>query len=247
MAKKPWWGMGCIAAGFVVVDLASLWFKRSISWRGGPPITRAAMPSVSSQRRCAGASSFPCLLGSATLQSAQYSPEIRAAPGWAATWHWVAASVFRRTDGGPPPPPLDPASQGLREVRAFLGHVRTAAAVAEKHARHPGVLHALNHLDRVCALSRDMAQHRKARRLEALALAVSGDVNPDAALERLEALRWLDRVTYHVWRSVRHPSAPGGEPAAGRAPPLRRSSGNIRGDGRVQHGATTPKPAPPRD
>jgi phosphate:Na+ symporter len=169
----------------------------------------------------------------------------------------VAKSVFRRMDGGPPPPSLDPASQGLQEVRAFLGHVRTSAAVAEEHARHLGVLHALDHLDRLAealreapdpgrlagggtgtlrrsaeavldevrawleghgvapedqarALSLDMAQHRKARRLETLVLAASGDVKPDETLERLEALRWLDRVTYHVWRSVHHLAAPEG-------------------------------------
>ncbi|HSW27960.1 MAG TPA: Na/Pi symporter [Longimicrobiales bacterium] len=168
----------------------------------------------------------------------------------------VAAGVFRRMDGGPPPPSPDPASQGLREVRSFLGHVRTSSSSGD-HARHLGVLHALDHLDRLDealreppgpdrlsggetgtlrgsaevvleevrawlegrgpapedrsrSLSQGMARHRRARRLEVLALAASGEVGPEEALERLEALRWLDRVMYHVWRSVHHLAAEGG-------------------------------------
>ncbi|MHB1192125.1 MAG: hypothetical protein ACYC6F_03685 [Longimicrobiales bacterium] len=32
-------------------------------------------------------------------------------------------------------------------------------------------------------------------------------------LDRLEALRWLDRVTYHVWRRAHHLAVPGDEGA----------------------------------
>jgi phosphate:Na+ symporter len=62
-------------------------------------------------------------------------------------------------------------------------------------------------------LSTQVATHRKARRLDALALAASGEMGPGDALERLEALRWMDRVVYHVWRSVHHLSHWDGTPA----------------------------------
>jgi phosphate:Na+ symporter len=54
-----------------------------------------------------------------------------------------------------------------------------------------------------------VAQYRRSRRDEVLGLAASGEVEPGDALERLEGLRWLDRVVYHVWRSVHHLAAPG--------------------------------------
>ena len=62
---------------------------------------------------------------------------------------------------------------------------------------------------RVETLSREVAQYRRSRRDEVLGLAASGEVEPGDALERLEGLRWLDRVVYHVWRSVHHLAAPG--------------------------------------
>lgn len=61
------------------------------------------------------------------------------------------------------------------------------------------------------ARSLQMAEHRKRRRIEILELAASGALDPDEALERLEGLRWLDRLIYHVWRAVHHLAAPGDE------------------------------------
>jgi len=147
-------------------------------------------------------------------------------------------------------------TQALRETRAFLGHVRTSPGVADEHARHLAVLHALDHLERLtetmrekrgrkdpgdpsterlkarilalfeaaelwlgedgpspeadlAALSREVAEHRRVRRLEILAAAASGEADPADALPRLEGLRWIDRVVYHVWRAVHHLAAPG--------------------------------------
>lgn len=59
-------------------------------------------------------------------------------------------------------------------------------------------------LERVAVLSAEMAEYRRARRVTTLELAASGGMEPDQALERLDALRWVDRVLYHVWRSVHH-------------------------------------------
>jgi phosphate:Na+ symporter len=64
------------------------------------------------------------------------------------------------------------------------------------------------------ARSRRMAEHRRQRRIEILEHAASGAVDPDEALERLEGLRWLDRLIYHVWRAVHHLAAPGEEQGA---------------------------------
>ncbi len=75
-------------------------------------------------------------------------------------------------------------------------------------------LHASDGLSPVEALearSLRMAEHRKRRRVEILEFAASGSVDPDEALERLERLRWLDRLIYHVWRAVHHLAAPGQE------------------------------------
>lgn len=65
----------------------------------------------------------------------------------------------------------------------------------------------------VAALSRDVAEHRRARRIEILADAASGGTDPGEALPQLEGLRWMDRVVYHVWRAVHHLAAPGQETA----------------------------------
>lgn len=59
-------------------------------------------------------------------------------------------------------------------------------------------------LEQVGGLSSDMARYRRSRRVCTLDLAASGGMEPTEALERLDALRWVDRVLYHVWRSVHH-------------------------------------------
>ena len=170
----------------------------------------------------------------------------------------LAAEVVRRLDGGPPAGSTAPVSDGLRRTRDFLRHVRTSPAMSAEHGRHLGVLHALDHLDRLAealdeppprgtvdgdgaldmrrsvvsllteterwlrdggpapdppleARSREMAEHRRSRRAETLALAASGDLDPDRALERLEGLRWLDRLVYHTWRSAYHLTVPDDE------------------------------------
>src|SRR5690606_12986532 len=63
--------------------------------------------------------------------------------------------------------------------------------------------------ERMRALSLGMAGVRKEGRVEALSAAARGELDPDEALARIEALRWLDAVLYHVWRSTHHLEPPG--------------------------------------
>lgn len=173
----------------------------------------------------------------------------------------AAEMVLRRNGERPPAPATEAVSQGLLAVRDFLGHVRTSPAAADEHRRHLGLLHAVDHLDRldealgeppeprwvsggvpdplrarvldemarlrrslepdgapavegIRQLSTSMAGHRKARRAEILERAAAGGMAPGEALERLEALRWVDRVLYHVWRAAHH-LAGGGEAPPG--------------------------------
>lgn len=65
--------------------------------------------------------------------------------------------------------------------------------------------------EQVRALSLEIAAHRRSQRPLILARAAAGGIPPDEVLERLDALRWLDRVVYHVWRCVHHLAAPGEE------------------------------------
>lgn len=60
------------------------------------------------------------------------------------------------------------------------------------------------HLEEVAALSAELAEHRRTRRANILGMAASDGLDPDDALARLEGLRWIDRVVYHIWRAVHH-------------------------------------------
>ena len=64
-----------------------------------------------------------------------------------------------------------------------------------------------------------MAELRKSERLSILDDTASGRHGPDDAMAALDALRWLERVAYHVWRAcnyLKHEE----EAVAGRAEPL---------------------------
>lgn len=61
------------------------------------------------------------------------------------------------------------------------------------------------------AFSREVADHRRLRRIVILEQAAGGEADPGGVVSRLEGLRWVDRVVYHVWRIVHHLAAPGEE------------------------------------
>ncbi len=54
------------------------------------------------------------------------------------------------------------------------------------------------------AFSRRMAEHRRARRPQILARTATGELTPDLALSRIDALQWIDTLGYHLWRTVHH-------------------------------------------
>ena len=138
------------------------------------------------------------------------------------------------------------------EARHFLGRVRSDPETPAEHARHLGMLHALDHLgrlrdacvedgpprtvwrdaslaemvqeltavldateqwlrdgepagaERVRALAGALAEQRRGQREALLQAAARREVDPDAAAARLEAMRWLDRLAYHLARVVHH-------------------------------------------
>jgi phosphate:Na+ symporter len=53
-------------------------------------------------------------------------------------------------------------------------------------------------------LSRDIARQRRESRPQVLARTAGGEVDPVVALDQLDAMRWIDRCAYHVWRIVHH-------------------------------------------
>jgi hypothetical protein len=59
------------------------------------------------------------------------------------------------------------------------------------------------------SLSAAVAERRRTGRAATLERAATGNLDPDVALRKLEATRWLDSSLYHVWRAVHHLSTPG--------------------------------------
>jgi phosphate:Na+ symporter len=58
--------------------------------------------------------------------------------------------------------------------------------------------------DRMAAVSRDIAEHRRTLRADLLQRTARSELQPDDALHQIEALQWIDRVGYHVWRTAHH-------------------------------------------
>jgi phosphate:Na+ symporter len=54
------------------------------------------------------------------------------------------------------------------------------------------------------ALSEEIAARRRTQRESDLRAAASGRLDPDIALRRLDAMRWLDSAVYHSWRALHH-------------------------------------------
>ncbi len=61
------------------------------------------------------------------------------------------------------------------------------------------------------ALSKDLAHLRRQQRIDVLQQTAEGSHKPTEALEKLDAMRWLDQIGYHTWR-LSHYLAPTGEP-----------------------------------
>ncbi len=95
-----------------------------------------------------------------------------------------------------------PDAEAVREARVRLG--AAFAAVAARDAEPDAAADA--------ALSRWLADTRREQRRSNLEQAADHRLTADAALGRIEALLWLDRLGYHLWRCNHHLQA---TPAAG--------------------------------
>jgi phosphate:Na+ symporter len=75
-------------------------------------------------------------------------------------------------------------------------------------------------LDSVRDLSLRMADLRRSHRPTLMARTATGDLPPELALAQLDAMRWLDRIAYHVWRMAEHLGSEGAATShdRGRAP-----------------------------
>jgi phosphate:Na+ symporter len=78
------------------------------------------------------------------------------------------------------------------------------------------LLDAIPFTDRVRRILRDQRRGYRARTIETAAI---GAIETNEALERLDAIRWLHRVSYHIWRinvhlAEAHPHAPPAPEAA---------------------------------
>jgi len=92
----------------------------------------------------------------------------------------------------------------LEEDRQLLRLKRLLASTALQHARPENPEACENLLDR---LRRLMRRQRKVRRDKIVSDAVTGAISDEDALIRLDALRWLQRVSYHLWRIRLHLNA----------------------------------------
>jgi phosphate:Na+ symporter len=65
------------------------------------------------------------------------------------------------------------------------------------------------------AIARDLAELRRRQRIVTLQQTAEGRAGPGEALVSLDAMRWLDRIGYHLWRIVHHLQMPPPHVAAG--------------------------------
>jgi len=108
----------------------------------------------------------------------------------------------------------DASAEGLPVARHLVGTHGQAAG--ERLAELLGMVASgalVCDAERAGAISREIAQFRKDGRLAAIEATARGGLSPDASAERIDALRWCDRVAYHAWRALAHLAKPaGGEP-----------------------------------
>lgn len=83
-------------------------------------------------------------------------------------------------------------------LRRLCGVLRTYVADAARSGDTDGLERRLNRLRRL------LRRQRSAYRNYVIGLASVGDISDEEAAVRLDAMRWLQRVAYHVWRIELH-------------------------------------------
>jgi len=118
-----------------------------------------------------------------------------------------AVSIFHAMDH------LQQLSDELR-LYELTSVAKQAESVKDTYDRVKDVLFHLsqykdyNHLDEIAhflnEFSLEVADRRRNQRRTVLEETARLAIHPDKALLELEAMRWLDRITYHLWRAYHH-------------------------------------------
>jgi len=162
-----------------------------------------------------------------------------------------AARLIDALDDPPEPGGLardDAAVASAADLLADLASDLARACTADG-AEPPGVripLSAAPVVARAEAVSRELAAARKRERRAALDAVAAGRLDPDRASARIEAMLWLDRVAYHLWRAARYiaqdgavrPATPGAPPAD--VPPAPDDAGPTPEHGGPPRGRASP-------
>lgn len=70
-------------------------------------------------------------------------------------------------------------------------------------------------------LSLELADLRRTERPRILQRTAAGQLDPSTAMRRLEAIRWIDRLAYHIWRTMNYlQEQPAGDSDSSATPPL---------------------------
>lgn len=144
--------------------------------------------------------------GRALAEIGRFLGKVRTQPGLAGV-HARHLSVLHAVEH------LERLAEACRETDDMdtVGRVDYLRAIALEKLRqiHP-VLEWLQGYSRdlpleiVETVSRSIAGIRRMQRAEVLELTARGSLKPDEAMRQLEAMRWLDRVAYHIWRAIYH-------------------------------------------
>lgn len=78
------------------------------------------------------------------------------------------------------------------------------AAAAQETLSEPRDPTGARAVETAARASAELAETRRVQRARAFERAASGDLAPELAIARVEALLWLDRVAYHQWRAAAH-------------------------------------------
>jgi phosphate:Na+ symporter len=92
----------------------------------------------------------------------------------------------------------------IREVPSLRTDAQELAAALEEVLRVAHTSDESKVAESLGDLSQRLAATRRARREQVLAETASGRITPEVALRELDAIRWIDRLGYHVWRSAAH-------------------------------------------
>jgi hypothetical protein len=87
---------------------------------------------------------------------------------------------------------------------ALFGAVERLAAELRRVIAVDRTLFARDSLQQLQQTAETMAAFRRTHRDGILRLTAKGEIDPVTADARLDTMRWLDRLMYHLWRAINH-------------------------------------------